>query len=267
MTTSEKRLDSLTPRLTVRERVVLTLQPWLADGQPNERLSQNCPEHERAEMERLISAIERGNDQLGSAIAFNTEWAHAEEITFAWLECLQGFLAREQHQRPSPIQKLPPLPKPERGFVRELPMFWGRQIGEDDPIPKTWQEAAETLTRQMCRAIKTRWRCLRVIEEAFALGGEAFGHDVVHSKLRTSASALRTKVLDLHQAMQQFVAFALPELSDGDHEQAREYFDLDVLRGVGSGEPGARERLHITTREKLEAEEAELAAALRAESS
>ena len=103
-----------------------------------------------------------------------------------------------------------------------------------------------------------------MFEEAFALGCAAFGHDIVHVRLRSAVAALRAKVLDLHQAMQPFVAFALPELSVEDYEQASAYFDLAVLRGAG-GAQGPRERLHVTTREKLDAEEATLAAELRAQ--
>ena len=214
-------------------------------------------------MERLSHAIERANQLLGDSVAFSLEWLNAEEITFAWLECLAAFVTRE---RTGPLRKrpLPDLPPPGRGFNRDLPMTHGRRIGEDDPVPATWEEAVETLTRQMRKAVETRWRGVLMFEEAFALGCAAFGHDILHARMRNAVVALRAKVFDLHQAMQPFEAFALPELSVEDYEQASAYFDLAVLRGAG-GAQGPRERLHVTTREKLDAEEATLAAELRAE--
>lgn len=263
MTTTEKRLADLTLGLTVRERVLLAIRPWLAGEVPADDLARNCPEPDRQEMERLFHAIERGNQLLGDAVAFSLEWANAEEITMAWLECLVAFLARERRRTPGE-RGLPGLPPPGRGFVRDLPMTHGRQVGEDDPIPATWEGAVETLTRQMRRAVEVRWRGVLMFEEAFALGSAAFGHDIVHARMRVAVVALRAKVLDLHQAMEAFAVFDLPVLTVEDHEQATEYFDLDILRGAG-GAQGPRERLHVTTREKLDAEEATLAAALRAE--
>ena len=263
MTTTEKRLDDLVLGLTVRERVLLAIRPWLAGEEPADGLARNCPEPDRPEMERLFHAIERGNQLLGEAVAFSLEWANTEDVTMAWLECLAAFVARER-VRPQGGRGLPALPPPGRGFVRDLPMTWGRKVGEDDPIPESWEEALETLTRQMRSAVETRWRGVLGFEEAFALGSAAFGHDIVHARMRVAVVALRAKVLDLHQAMQLFAAFALPELSVEDHEQASAYFDLAALRGAG-GAQGPRERLHVTTREKLDAEEATLAAELRAE--
>ena len=261
--TTEKRLNDLALGLTVRERVVLAVRPWLAGEVPADNLARNCPEADRQEMERLFHAIEHGNQLLGDAVAFSLEWLNSEEITFAWLECLAAFVARER-TRPLGRRPLPDLPPPGRGFNRDLPMTHGRQIGEDHPVPATWEEAVETLTVQMRRALETRWRGVLMFEEAFALGCAAFGHDILHARLRGGVAALRAKVLDLHQAMLPFEAFTLPELSADDHEQATEYFDVAAIRGAG-GAQGPRERLHVTTREKLDAEEATLAAELRAE--
>ena len=143
-------------------------------------------------------------------------------------------------------------------------MTRGRQIGEDDPLPDTWEQALETLILQMRRNVEVRWRGVLIFEEAFALGSAAFGQEIVHARMRAAVTALRIKVLELHQAMQPFETFALPKLTADEHAQASDYFDLDVLRGAG-GAQGPRERLHVTTREKLDAEEATLAAELRAE--
>ena len=263
MTTTEKRLNDLSQGLTVRERVVLAIRPWLAGEVPADDLARNCPEADRQEMEAFFHAIERGNQLLGDAVAFSLEWLNSEEITMAWLECLAAFVARER-TRPLPKRPLPDLPPPGRGFVRDLPMAHGRQIGEDDPIPATWEEAVKTLTSQLRRAGETRWRGVLLFEEAFALGCEAFGHEVVHARMRNALVALRAKVLDLHQAMQPFEAFTLPELSVEDHEQAQEYFDLAALRGT-SGAKGPRERLWPSKLAEVEVEEARLAAELRAE--
>ena len=263
MTTTGKRLDDITLGLTVRERVLLAIRPWLADEEPADGLARNCPEPDRQEMERLFHAIERGNQLLGDSVAFSLEWANSEEITMAWLECLAAFLARER-RRPPGGRGLPDLPPPGRGFVRDLPMTRGRQIGEDDPLPDTWERALETLILQMRRNVEVRWRGVLIFEEAFALGSAAFGHDIVHARMRVAVVALRAKVLDLHQAMQPFGAFVLPVLTPAEHQQASDYFDLAALRSAG-GAQGPRERLHVTTREKLDAEEATLAAELRAE--
>ena len=263
MTTIEKRLDDLALGLTVRERVLLAIRPWLAGEVPADGLARNCPEADRQEMEGFFHAIERGNQLLGDAVAFSLEWLNAEEITFAWLECLAAFVARER-TRPLPKRALPNLPPPGRGFVRDLPMTHGRRIGEDDPVPATWEEAVETLTAQMRKALETRWRGVLMFEEAFALGCAAFGHDILHARLRNAGVALRAKVLDLHQAMQQFEAFDLPDLTSEDHEQAQEYFDLVALRGTGEAK-GPREQLWPAKLAEVEAEEARLAAELRAE--
>ena len=153
--TTEKRLNDLALGLTVRERVALAVRPWLAGEVSAHDLARNCPEADRQEMEAFFHAIEGGNQLLGDAVAFSLEWSNAEEITFAWLDCLAAFLARER-TRPLPKQAFPDLPPPGRGFVRDLPMAHGRQVGEDDPIPHTWEEALETLTRQMRSAVETR---------------------------------------------------------------------------------------------------------------
>ena len=261
--TTEKRLTDLALGLTVRERVLLAIRPWLTGEVPADQLARNCPEADRQEMESLFHAIERGNQLLGDAVAFSLEWLNAEEITFAWLECLAAFVARER-TRPLPKRALPDLPPPGRGFHRDLPMSRGRQIGEDDPVPATWEEAVETLTRQMRKAVETRWRGVLMFEEAFALGCAAFGHDIVHARLRNAVVALRAKVLDLHQAMQPFESFHLPELSAEEHEQAAEYFDLATLRGTSEAK-GPRERLWPSKLAEVEAEEARLAADLRAD--
>ena len=263
MTTTEKRLDDLALGLTVRERVLLAIRPWLAGEEPADDLPRNCPEPDRPEMEGLFHAIERGNQLLGDAVAFSLEWANSEEITFAWLECLAAFVARER-TRPLPKRALPDLPPPGRGFVRDLPMTHGRRIGEDDPVPATWEEAVETLTAQMRRALETRWLGVLMFEQAFALGCAAFGHDVVHARMRNAVVALRAKVLDLHHAMQPFEGFTLPELSADDHEQAQGYFDLAALRETSEAK-GRREQLWPAQLAEVEAEEARLAANLRAE--
>ena len=263
MTTTEKRLTDLALGLTVRERVVLAIRPWLAGEVPADQLARNCPEADRQEMEGLFHAIERGNQLLGDSVAFSLEWLNAEEITFAWLQCLAAFVARER-TRPLGKRPLPDLPPPGRGFVRDLPMAHGRQIGEDDTVPATWEEAVENLTAQMRRALETRWRGVLMFEEAFAFGCAAFGHDIVHARLRNAVVALRAKVLDLHQAMQPFESFHLPELSAEEHKQAAEYFDLAALRGL-SERKGTREQMWPAKLAEVEAEEGRLAAELRAE--
>ena len=60
MTTTEKRLEDLVLGLTVRERVLLAIRPWLAGEVPAGDLARNCPEPERQEMERLFHAIDQG---------------------------------------------------------------------------------------------------------------------------------------------------------------------------------------------------------------
>ena len=214
-------------------------------------------------MKGLFYVIERGNQLLGDSVSFSLEWANAEEITFAWLECLAAFVARES-TRPLGSRGVPDLPPPGRGFNRDLPMAHGRQIGEDDPVPATWEEAVETLTRQMRKAVETRWRGVLMFEEAFALGCAAFGHDVVHARLRNAVVALRAKVLDLHHAMQPFEVFDLPALTAEEHEQAAEYFDLVALRGATT-KKGPREQMWTSRLAEVEAEEGRLAAELRAE--
>ena len=102
----------------------------------------------------------------------------------------------------------------------------------------------------MRRAIETRRCGVLMFEEASALGCAAFGHDVAHARLHVAVVALRAKVRDLHQAMQLFEAFDLPDITAEEHQQASEYFDLAVLRGAQA----PSERLHVTTREKLDAE-------------
>ena len=261
--TTEKRLSDLALGLTVRERVLLAIRPWLAGEVPADQLARNCPEADREEMEGLFRAIERGNQLLGDSVAFSLEWLNGEGVTMAWLECLTAFVARER-TRPLGKRPLPELPPPGRGFNRDLPRAHGRQVGEDDPIPENWEEAVETLAAQIRRALETRWRGVLMFEEAFALGCAAFGHDVVHTRVRNAVVALRAKVLDLHQAMLPFEAFTLPDMTSEEHKQATEYFDLAALRGTGEAK-GPREQLWPTKLDEVEAEEARRAAELRAE--
>lgn len=77
-------------------------------------------------------------------------------------------------------------------------------------------------------------------------------------------AALRAKVLDLHKAMEPFELFHLPELSAEEHKQATEYFDLVALRDPLE-KKGLREQMWPTKLAEVEAEEARLAAELRAE--
>ena len=197
-----------------------TAEPPCAPGSPVDRRSRTCAATARKptarKMEDLFHAIERGNQLLGEAVAFSLEWANSEEITMAWLECLAAFVPRER-LHPLGRRGLPGLPAPGRGFVGNLPMTWGRKVGEDDPIPESWEQAVETLTAQMRKAVETRWRGVLAFEEAFALCSAAFGHDIVHARMRVAVVALRAKVLDLHQAMQPFGAFVLPVLTPEEH--------------------------------------------------
>ena len=126
MTTTGKRLDDLVLGLTVRERVLLAIRPWLAGEEPADGLARNCPEPDRPEMERLFHAIERGNQLLGEAVAFSLEWANTEDVTMAWLECLAAFVARERLQplrrrlRARPADDLGPQGRRGRPDPREL---------------------------------------------------------------------------------------------------------------------------------------------------
>jgi hypothetical protein len=261
----EKRLEEAKAALTGRERAVLILRPWIAGGEPDERLRKHMLAVQKPEVDRIVKAIDDYNQNSFQALSYVLEWLWHTETQLAWLECLDGFLRREAAGRAP--RNLPPLPSPGRTFHRDLPMLYGRRVGEDEPLPADWQEARDQLVREVSEAIKLRWAEYvswhRVEEELEAEMGE----EMLHVEARAAAEAIGEKVTELREALERLagpVELGLPTPERLD--QAREYVDWAALKppapppGQNNGRPG----MPAAELAELEALEARLAEGLRA---
>jgi hypothetical protein len=261
----EKRLDDASAALTARERAVLILRPWIAGGEADHRLRKNMPDAQKPEVDRIQKAIDDYNQNSFQALSYVLEWLWHTETLFAWLECLDGFLKRESAGRAP--RSLPPMPSPGRTFHRDLPMLYGRRVGEDEPLPVDWQEARDQLVREVSEAIKLRWAEYvswhRVQEELETEMGE----EMLHVEARAAAEAIGEKVTELHQALERLagpVELGLPTPEQLD--QAREYVDWDALKPPPAppGQNNGRPWMPAAELAELEALEARLAGELRA---
>lgn len=80
---------------------------------------------------------------------FEVEWLHQSDVAMAWLECLAGFLEQERALRKLAGKSVPGMPKPARGFVREMPVFWGDAATGPDEPPESWEAAVALLVAEV----------------------------------------------------------------------------------------------------------------------
>ena len=131
-------------------------------------------------------------------------------------------------------------------------------------MPATWEEAVETLTRLLVllaserRLVEGLERSHRLVEVEHlgAKGDHRVVQPGVHNVV-TEGGAAETESLLEHQYSPPAGLHRFPHLE-------AEYFDLDTLRGTSEAK-GPREQLWPSRLAEVDAEEARLAAKLRAE--
>jgi hypothetical protein len=266
VTAPEKRLDDASAALTARERAVLILRPWIAGGDGDNRLRKNMPAVQKAEVERIESAINQLNADLYSSLAFASEWLWTANVRLAWLECLDGFLRREA-ARGKPPSKMPPLPKPNRAFLRDLPPLYGTVLGEDAPAPADWEAARSLLLTDVALAVQLRWQECVAWKAVGAELEAVMGEEMLHRDILDAFERLGAKVLEMHDALQAFAGpTTLLPPSDEHLENARRFVDWEALKPSAppSGQNNGRGWISSAELAELEALEARLAEELRA---
>jgi hypothetical protein len=265
VTAPEKRLDDASAALTARERAVLILRPWIAGGDGDERLRTNMPASQKAEVERIEDAINQLNTDLYSSLAFATEWLWTANVRLAWLEYLDGFLRREAARGEAP-SKLPPLPKPSRAFMRDLPPLYGTVLGEDDPAPADWEAARALLLTDVTLA-QLRWQECVAWKAVGAELEAVMGEEMLHRDIREAFERLGAKVLEIHDALQAIASpSSLPPPAEEHLENARKFVDWAALKPPlpPPGQTNGRPWMPPAELAELEALEARLAEELRA---
>ncbi len=291
MTAPERRLDALAAGLTARERAVLILRAWL-DGQDEEdRLHKHMPAEQKEECERIVAAVVSANQEFHWACGWVIEWLFQEETRLAWLECLDGFLTRT-HQLEAALEAagwkteegaeaaidkgrktavLTPLPRPGRGFERDLPFVIGEKAFPDDdrPLPATWQEARDHLVLDYQRAVELRWQDYLARGTVLSELSELLGENMVHEVgVGGPLEAIRRKVLELYEAGQGLAGrFPLPDPGPASVERLRGWVRWDDVREAPAESPPAstngRGWMRPDDLAELEALEARLAGELR----
>ena len=262
----ERRLDQVESALSGRDRARLTVQTLSNGEEPDERLDRHCPASERAQFEAIKNAVAKGITEVWQRVIFEIEWLNNDDISLGWLECIAAFLAREKALKKlagAQAKSIPAMPPPARGFLRDVPLLWGVLVDPPEHGPATWEEAVTFLTGEVRHGVEIRWRNLRAYEDGFAMASAALGVTIAHPDLTKAMEAIRTKVLDLHAALQRFERFELPEPGEREREMVRGFWDLEVLREKGDGRSSERSSMWQSQREELEAWEREQAELLR----
>jgi hypothetical protein len=262
----ERRLDRVESALSGRDRARLAVQAASNGEEPDERLDRYCPASERGQFEAITKAVTKGITETWQRVLFEIEWLNNDDVSLGWLECIAAFLAREKALKKlagAQAKSLPPLPPPGRGFLRDVPLLWGVLLDPPEHGPATWEEAVTFLTGELRRGVEIRWRSLRAYEDSLAMASAALGVTIAHPDLTKAMEAIRTKVLDLHAALQRFERFDLPEPEERERETVRGFWDMEVLREKGDGRSSERSSMWQSKREELEAWEQEQAEKLR----
>lgn len=262
----DRRLDQVESALSGRDRARLAVQAASNGEEPDERLDRFCPAAERGQFEAITKAVAKGLTETWQRVLFEIEWLNNDDISLGWLECIAAFLAREKALKKlagAQAKSIPAMPPPGRGFLRDLPLLWGVLIDPPEHGPATWEEAVTFLSAEIRRGVEIRWRCLRAYEEGFSAASEALGVEISHPDVTKGLVALRTKVLDLHAALQRFDQFELPEPEEREREMVRSFWDMEVLREKGDGRSSERSSMWQSKREELETWEQEQAEKLR----
>jgi hypothetical protein len=250
-----RRLEGVAKGLRPRERALIRLRWWMDGTEADERLMKYTPEHEKAEVQRLVTAVGRANDEFYRASAVWCEWLHQVDVQMAWLECLaafrkrtdqltrafktKGVTVREAGRRASraggEAVVVDGLPSPRRGFVRETPMLLGTRDPDPEP-PTSWREAEARLVGSLKSDVLFRWQELVAMERVMAELCEALGGDFVHADVKSAMEACRAKILDLHAAVQPYSGrFVLPEPEERFLEWAKGLVDWDAIRPAQEG--------------------------------
>lgn len=267
VSTTERRLDQAESALSGRDRARLYVQALSKGEDPDERIERYCPASERAEFEAIKAAVERGVMEVWQRVLFEIEWLNNDDISLGWLECLSAFLEREKAFRKlagAQTKAVPAMPSPGRGFLRDVPLLWGVIVDPPDQGPASWEEAVTFLSGELRSGVETRWRALLAYEEGLAAASRALRVTIAHLNMTKAMDAVRTKVLDLHEALQRFVPFELPEALEREREMVRSFWDMDVLREKDERASG-RPPMWQSQRQELEAWEREQKASLDAQ--
>jgi len=259
MSVAGKRLEAATSALTARERAILVLRPWLAGGDADDQLRRYAPADQKAEIERVETAINIFNQNVHSALAFGAEWLWETEVRLAWLECLDAFL--QLGPAPAVLQR---LPSPGRGFMRSVTMVFGKTIGDDDEVPASWPEARNQLLDDVRFALQVRWGDLMAFREVREEARQLMGEEMMHAEPLAVLDQCAAAVRELQAAVERIGGpFDLGEPTEDQVEIARSYLDREALADPSSPSPSGRQWMRPLDLAELEDREARLATELR----
>lgn len=216
-------------------------------------------------MTRVLEAVDKGVSEIWQRLLFEIEWLNSDDISLGWLECIAGFLAREKALKKlagAQAKSVPAMPRPGRGFLRDVPLFWGVPVDPPDHGPSSWEEAVTFLSVELRRRVEIRWRYLRAYEDGLSAASRALGITIAHPDITKAMEVVRAKVLELHAALQAFEQFELPGPTEAEREMVAGFWDMEVLREEDETAT-ARAMMFRSKRAELETWEAEQAEKLR----
>lgn len=259
----DRKLDALTSVLTARQRAILRLRAWCADEEPDDRLIRLCPPQDKAEMDRIVRAVEHANGEANGALILWLEWLANTESDLHWHRALSLFHRRQVQLEQVARKPVAPLPLPW-DHERLVPLGWGRLVHDEEPgAAPDWAEFVRRSGDALRVALSLRWRDVRATEAAFARLTSIMGEELIHAETKRLLEGLREHTLRLRDEMVAFgEACDLPS-EFGDHiAYVQESIDWPAVQVVPP-EKHAREWMAESQRQELEAWERQQAEQLR----
>jgi hypothetical protein len=263
MVAVDRRLDLLTSELTPRERGLLWLREWRDDVPHDDRLIRLCPPQDKPEMDRFILAVEQGNREAHGLLIILLEWAANIETELHFHRALR--LHRERMRSLEAVAKkaVSPLPPPWP-MNRQVPIGWGRLVGEDGrDVAGSWDEFEENARQDLMRSISFRWNDLLAFDEVFGELKGLLGEDMMHFEVRQFLTGFREAIVRMRSDLESNgEPFELAGPREGQGDLIRDAFDWEAIRPAPK-DKHAREWMHPQQAEELEAWEHEQAEGLR----
>lgn len=215
MTAPARRLEAAAASLTARERAILILRPWLAGGEGDQQLRASTPPGQKHAVMAIEQAVRDWHEHLYRDLWVTTEWLHQESIQLELLLFANASLDRERLLSGAfgdALPVLPPLPPPGAWLERDLPLLYGKRAFEDPgPPPADWTEQRRLLIRGLVRTVALRWQMLAADRAVAVELGQVMGEPMLHRELAEAMDAIESKLRRMHEALQRFEQFALPQ--------------------------------------------------------
>jgi hypothetical protein len=216
------RLNRLTPGLTGKQRALLIIRAHLDDREPDRELLANVPSDQRREYDYYIALLYTSNSTLGTLLRSLTWIVDALERDSEQYAMIANAarLVEEAFEATPDIEE---VRRWKKSSNLTLPLFL-RGLERD--------VRASGLQRLLML-----WQELRGLEMLWAeIAGECDGEDLRHPDLIAEAALLRTRLLDLIQAVSPKHAKKPPDPSEEALAGVRRHVD-EAMRMMGFREP------------------------------